>query len=388
MLVLHIGKHKTGSSTIQQFLAANAEKLRDVGVIYPAIGLGKKAHHAMAHQLEEPSGASSAEWQELIALERANRDKKVVVSSEAFETLKPKQVKTLAKAVGRAEVQVVVYVRELASALPSRYNQLTKKGINLKDFDAFYAEYGPTDGYNLRRVIEIWAGNFGWDRMHVRLLDPASLVGGTLIDDLLAVLGLTLDDLGGPEAVAQSPVNVSMGWKPLEVLRSMALELTAQIGQDPKQPNRLGRGVFSALRAACERVAEELAMNKDRTQYLSARQHAECQEAWVREVTALNAKLVGAKLPLPDAGRVVKERPFMPSLEQMPAEERHEFAAELEMEFRSKGCGLPEEAVRRLIPLVAGPDDALRKARKARRKAWRAERRAAREAAVPAVEAA
>ena len=34
-LILHIGQHKTGSKALQSFLAWNAERLRERGVLYP-----------------------------------------------------------------------------------------------------------------------------------------------------------------------------------------------------------------------------------------------------------------------------------------------------------------------------------------------------------------
>jgi len=43
---LHIGLHKTGTSTIQFFLANNREKLAELGYLYP---FKQVAHHNLAY---------------------------------------------------------------------------------------------------------------------------------------------------------------------------------------------------------------------------------------------------------------------------------------------------------------------------------------------------
>lgn len=54
-LILHIGRPKTGTSSIQHFLAANAEALAAEGAVYPRAGRRapdrrglRAAHHALA----------------------------------------------------------------------------------------------------------------------------------------------------------------------------------------------------------------------------------------------------------------------------------------------------------------------------------------------------
>ena len=54
-IVLHIGRHKTGSTAIQNFLFENRQVLLNrFGVLYPETGLIMGAHHLAAWSLQEP----------------------------------------------------------------------------------------------------------------------------------------------------------------------------------------------------------------------------------------------------------------------------------------------------------------------------------------------
>jgi hypothetical protein len=155
MFIIHIGKHKTGSSSIQQFLATNADKLQQFDIIYPQIARQKKAHHNLVRQLkgDRRFGPVLGGWDEIRALAE-KKHSRIVLSSEGFETLKEQQIRELKQRVGGVETTIVIYIRQLSSLLPSRYNQLTKKGINTDDFDQFYGLYGPPSGFNLMHRIQ------------------------------------------------------------------------------------------------------------------------------------------------------------------------------------------------------------------------------------------
>ncbi len=52
-LILHIGWHKTGSTTIQEALKSNEGLLTSEGFYYPLEGLIKCAHHNLAWSLNK-----------------------------------------------------------------------------------------------------------------------------------------------------------------------------------------------------------------------------------------------------------------------------------------------------------------------------------------------
>ncbi len=96
------------------------------------------------------------------------------------------------------------------------------------------------------------------------------------------------------------------------------------------------------MRDAVVDVMAQLDLASQRTQYLSARQWSECNEVYGLEVENLNQKLIGPKIPLREP-RLIADRPFLPTVEQIPFAERREVAARL-----SGGTGrrhLPSEIV-------------------------------------------
>ena len=331
LFILHIGKHKSGSSSIQNFLALNAEKLKQFGVLYPEIGRKKYAHHPLVRRIKDDPGGGSArgDWSDIGALGRAHPDKRIVISSEDLETLKKPHIVELQRQLGPVQTLIMMYIRDPAGLLPSKYNQLTKSGINVRDFDRFYEMHKPSLGYELaRRMERRWAEVFGWESLRIRSLDSRSLTGGDLIEDLLSVIGVRLADLGGSNAPGLTRRNVSLGWKPTEVLRALYASVRSEVGRSARNPEKIRTDVGSLLRTSCLRILEDLKLEGERAQYLTPDQHAECAAAYSREIMRLNERIVGPKLPLPDTTSI-GERPFLPAIESIPAGERAEIGHKL-----------------------------------------------------------
>ena len=301
--------------------------MREFGVLYPRVGRNRDAHHQLAQQLRNGTFES---FDRITAATADHPDRHVVISGEGISLLCEQEISEIRARTAPHHVLILLYIRDLAGWLPSRYNQFTWKGINLLNFDEYYKQRNLSNGFRIVSSAEHWARCFGWENIRVRSLDKRSLAGGTLIDDFLSVFGLSLADFGGAEAAGLEPQNVSLGWKALEVLR-------VQFGELARHPEnletrrglpRIKRRFTSALRDGVVDVMAQLDLASQRTQYLSARQWSECNEVYGLEVEKLNQKLIGPKIPLPDPN-VITERPFLPTLQQIPADERREIAARL-----------------------------------------------------------
>lgn len=89
-LTLHVGCHRTGSTSIQAALLASRARLRRLGVLHPRTGLITQAHHAFGYAIlaqRSPWGglASFDDLQSTLAAEiAASRCHSVVMSSELF----------------------------------------------------------------------------------------------------------------------------------------------------------------------------------------------------------------------------------------------------------------------------------------------------------------
>lgn len=145
-LVLHIGTHKTGTTTLQVALRAKRWRLAAQGIVYPRLaGAADQAgHHVLAtHWIEMPARfrigpSADVQWRAL-AETHAGGDRRVVLSSENFSRAYPQQVdySELARLTdGFGRRSVVCYLRNQAAYIQSVYGQVLRRR-GAVDFDDF-----------------------------------------------------------------------------------------------------------------------------------------------------------------------------------------------------------------------------------------------------------
>ena len=188
MLLIHIGFRKTGSSTIQHFLGLNAGRLARSGVDYPDAGRIGWAHNGLREELQADGDLS--QWRAVRDLAAAGPDRVTVVSCEGFDLLQAAQVARLAVLLAGLEVRILAYIRDPAGWAVSFYGQQTLKAGNVLDFDALFERLKGHGRLRAGERLAPWAEVFGWQALRVRSLDPRSLAGGDLLDDLLDAVGL------------------------------------------------------------------------------------------------------------------------------------------------------------------------------------------------------
>src|ERR1044072_6247289 len=179
MIILHIGLRKAGSTTVQTYLRDNAEALAAAGVLYPAIGRAERsiAHHRLAADLRAAE-AEQARWAAIVRLAEENPDKRVVISSEGFQSADPMAVKAM---LGEHPVKVFCYHRDAAQRFVSVYGHGTKTAFRTIDFDkVFDNQFGMKRTY-IGETLKAWADAFGGDNVRVRSLHPSCLVEGDLM---------------------------------------------------------------------------------------------------------------------------------------------------------------------------------------------------------------
>jgi len=155
--VLHIGTHKTGTTSIQTFLTSNELALGRQGIYVPQAGRPRRlfgsdeiGHHNVAWELNgdprfEPAAGTLADVVDEVAACRQNA---VVVSSEDFEYLhaKPEALERIAsafKAVGFV-VLPLVYLRAQTRYAISLYYELLRHGLTVspENFIADIRQHG------------------------------------------------------------------------------------------------------------------------------------------------------------------------------------------------------------------------------------------------------
>ncbi|WP_411827576.1 hypothetical protein [Luteolibacter sp. AS25] len=133
-LILHIGFHKTGSTTLQSFFAKNENELRRRGLWIANAGRENKAHLIHSHLFwdlvesdlfDSKKGGLNECKDELNHL--PNRAK-LMISTEGFSRLK--KPKDLLSLFDEAEIQVIAFRRKKSSLASSLYIESLKAGSN------------------------------------------------------------------------------------------------------------------------------------------------------------------------------------------------------------------------------------------------------------------
>lgn len=358
MFYIHIGAHKTGSSTLQDVFYANAKILAEHGVFYPPINKNKTSHTLLTHEVFKTAdqGVVGEGVAELARLASEHPDRTFLLSSENFELFKERHIQHVLKAIGpHHEIRIIAYVRDLTTVAVSKYNQRTKTGMNIADFDAFCGlaeNWGQLAYFD---AIERWAHHAGWQNVRVRSLDKRSLSGGELVSDAVDAIGLGPDALASFDPESLSPSNESPSWISVEFMRAAYAELDSagldwaslsdhprvvvrnvrQPGGEPFQSRRL-----KDIEFACAAIDDQLDLRNQKVRYLTPEQWQRLRGDYLAQVDRLNEHLVGASIPLPEDGPP-PERPFLPTFEAVAPDMRAAFVEHFRQHFRWRR--LPDE---------------------------------------------
>jgi len=334
MFVFHIGLRKSGSASIQTFLAANQDALRALSIDYAKAGRGKrKDHHNIVRDVTGSFRFKSRQGSlEQLAQEAANPDMtRVIVSSELFEGFGAAHVAAVKASLDEAvsDFRIVLVLRDLLGLIPSSYAQKIRYGLRLFDFDTFFEERMQEDRVDYFETASRWADVFGWDALKVRPLDPRYLKNGDLIDDFLDALDIDVSDPRIRALERPGLVNAALGWKTLEALRALHLGRH----QLPRDHPLVSGGVAAnhrqqgeAIEEAARKVGDDMNWNTDRGMYFTHDQAELVLETYSTAITALNARLPVA-LPAPASldERGFVEREFLPDVSRIPSDELNAF---------------------------------------------------------------
>ncbi len=238
---LHIGTTKTGTTSIQTFLAANRPALRTHGILYPET-LGETTHLVLPivaqgfvrsplHRFEKLQTARKwaayrdravAGFAEEIATVRPDH---VVISSEHIHSRcsKPEHFAALRALLAPSlagEVEIVLYLRPQLEQAVSLYSTMLRHGLQL-DVDAFLeanmAERKRTY-FDYRMLITRWTTAFPEARLTVRSFNAVKRLPEGSVSDFLDLTGIAALEgwLTRPERR-----NESMGEWSAEMLRLM-----------------------------------------------------------------------------------------------------------------------------------------------------------------------
>ncbi|MCF1597971.1 hypothetical protein [Streptomyces muensis] len=233
--LLHIGPHKTGTTSIQGALFAAKDEMARHGVAWPATTrhpmeavLAACARTAMMGD----TTPTERHWERLLEQVRATGRRTSVISSEFFaDAPEGDTIGRIVEQLGGDRVHVLVTLRPLARIMPSQWQQYVQNGLRMGYGDWLehmlrkppYEKPNPSFWHRHRhdRLVERWARVVGPERVTVVVVDDRDREGLTRTFE--ALLGLPTGLL---EPVPDA-ANRSLTLAETEMLRNLNKEFRA-----------------------------------------------------------------------------------------------------------------------------------------------------------------
>ena len=298
-LVLHLGDHKTGSTSIQQVLSSGSIQAEQ-GLLFPT-GRPPRPHHnhiarAMIRKVKRPKHHKlEAELLTGLAEEIAASVADIaVISAENFEFSDPAHLAQVLETYLpdlAPTARLIAYIRPHGERLLSSYAERTKQGLFHGDLEDFHAETEAEGEFYYAPRLEKWRSVFG-DRFTARPMVRADLKAGDVVHDFLDWV------FEGQPFTVTTPAqtNEKLSLQDLAVLREVQRRLADIRGlkSAPREPVR-------ALGWRLARMLSETALPDATPLALHASLVAEVARVYAADAAAVDAAFFGGGTQLTDA---------------------------------------------------------------------------------------
>jgi hypothetical protein len=184
-LYIHIGPHKTGTTSLQHVLYEEREHLLAVGVLFPQEGLGSwRSQHRLAFSLkgiaDHKTGDIPDREEEFGSVLReiaASPADKIIISAEGFFAIRSEAIHYLRDIFVNFDVRIVFYARRQDETFLSTYTQQAKnpRSALVKPIYAYLdAPESLSPDLDIYGCASKWAAVFGKERLVPRLYAEAS----------------------------------------------------------------------------------------------------------------------------------------------------------------------------------------------------------------------
>ena len=208
--IVHIGTHKTGSTSLQYWLAQHAAELeRDhhLGVYRPIHPNGRELALLCANPDRSiPTIREIPEWRSEswrtqswghVRSEIERSDEVLLLSNETLSLLRTTaELERLAELLAPRAIDIVLVTRRPADFLRSWREQLTRDGFSPSEDQRSFA-YLETNSWlvDYDEIVRVNQGVFGADHVHVVDYDAAMATFGSVIPAIMAQCGLDVSSL-------------------------------------------------------------------------------------------------------------------------------------------------------------------------------------------------
>lgn len=191
-LVIHIGGHKTGSTTIQEAFAAGQVRLEGAQVLYPArLDHNYLRADVLSHVNGTPLPARGPRMLSFAQLAKRignAKAKYALISAEYLETVEPDVLRQIVAQYFEPvvdEVRIVAYVRPHIPRLLSGYSEALKIGWFQDGLDVFFDKTVADGTQHYAARFAKWRAAFG-DAFVLRPMIRSQLAGGSVLEDFIA----------------------------------------------------------------------------------------------------------------------------------------------------------------------------------------------------------
>jgi len=215
-IIIHIGRHKTGTTSIQNFLALNEELLLNrYGIYYPDIGrdpLMKYHHPIFRDWAENKKNLDLQLINKFIENAKRKSASRILLSSEILSRDSITETKWIQlKEAFNEEILIIVYLRRQDKYLQSMYAEEIKAGL-IKSQSTIKDTKTNLDYFQFLAPI---CRTFTRNRIIVKSFDRAIKKLG-LYKDFVKNLGITFN---GEFQLPLDNLNQSLPWRYLNIVR-------------------------------------------------------------------------------------------------------------------------------------------------------------------------
>ena len=194
-LIIHIGMHKTGTTSIQQSLHKH---LNDTNYHYIKLNtpnhsrqiftlFEEKRHPSILHIPNDEFKALNRETEaQLIHNFTEFRNKKMIISGESIRLLSlagTKRMRTFMKRYVE-KISIVAYIRPPKAYMESAFQQIVKTKTATFNIEMVYPNY---------KHFDIFFKMFGEENVHLWKFDPSTFPEGNVVLDFCQRLGIVFD---------------------------------------------------------------------------------------------------------------------------------------------------------------------------------------------------
>ncbi|MEC9197170.1 MAG: hypothetical protein VX974_06125 [Pseudomonadota bacterium] len=288
-LIIHIGHHKTGSTSVQHALALEQVKINGIAPFY---GAALTHNHLVRHgkEIVRETNKASVGHQYFLELANgmrqnfANTDNRIcVISAEDFEHFPPAHLRKLVNtyfATMFDVVKVICYVRPHLQRTVSSFTETTKIGLCTDDMETYFQQCTESGIFLYAPDLAKWRKVFG-DNFIVRPSIRSEMQGGSLINDLF------MSTLDAPQIAVAEVDNQN---------ESLTLEDLLRVKFLHKQLRKRTRGFHHAYGWTLMRLTEKLPKSRNATKIQMHRSLAErAHEFYLEDARELDATYFGGR---------------------------------------------------------------------------------------------